>query len=160
MKKRKLLLVVPAMGMLALTSCFKNKIDPITDKNSSVQLGIIKFKDLIVNSSTSVKCYARFNFYTANGTTSDITDTVKFIDSFIVANPLDHTQTYNFDTPDKTKKISFDVSFKVEGGGQATGVNVTDFVYKLNGQTLLETPFNFSTIDGKVFTMLPKVINL
>ena len=156
--KKNLFIVIPLIAALALVSCFKNDVDPVTNKNSVVKIEGITFQNLVGNTSTSIKGYAKFEFYIANGTTSDITDTVNFVDSFFVTDPLNHTQTYNFDTPNKTKKIKFDVTFKIQGGGSATSVAVSKFIYKMNEVTHLETPLNFTTADGKVFTTIPQMV--
>jgi hypothetical protein len=156
--KKNLFIVTPIIAALALTSCFKDDVDPITDKNSVLKIEGITLQNFIANNTTSVKGVAKFEFYVANGADNTITDTVRFADTFYVTNHEGYTQNYDFDTPEKAKVFKFNINFLIEGGGSATGITTTQLLYKRNGTTYLSDPLSFTTIDNTKFTAPTKTV--
>jgi hypothetical protein len=156
--KKNLFIVTPIIAALALTSCFKNDVDPVTDKNSVLKIEGITLQNFTANNTTSVKGVAKFEFYVANGADNTITDTVRFADTFYVTNPEGYTQNYDFDTPEKAKVFKFNINFLIEGGGSATGITASQLLYKRNGTTHLSDPLSFITIDNVKFTTPTKTV--
>jgi hypothetical protein len=157
--KKNLFIVTPLIAVLALTSCFKNDVDPVTDKNSLLKIEGITLQNFVANNTTSVKGIAKFEFYVANGADNTITDTVSFVDTFYVTSPDGYTQNYDFDTPEKARVFKFNVSFLIEGNGSATGITSTQLLYKRNGTTHLDNPLTFSTTDNVRFTTATQTVN-
>lgn len=157
--KKNLFIITPLIATLTLASCFKNDVDPITDKNSVLRVEGITLQNFVGSNTTSVKGVAKFEFYVANGPDNTITDTVKFADTFYVTNPNGYTQNYDFDTPEKAKVFKFNLNFLIEGGGSATGLTISKLFYQRNGTTHMNDPIMFSTIDNTKFTTPTVTVN-
>lgn len=160
MKKKNVLKIAACIAMLPLASCLKNDVEPVSGKNSVLQMEGIKFNNLITNANTNIKGFSTFDFYIAGDSTGNITDTVSFTDSFYVSDPNGYTQTYDFDTPDKTKKMKFDVHFNIFGAdATASGMKIAQVQYKKNTTTHIDQPMSFTTTDNKRFDTTPIIVN-
>lgn len=138
---RKICLIL--MSSLLFTSCIKDELDPITDKNSSLKLGNIQFEGL--NTGNSFTGNLNYKFLVESGT-GNAFDTINYNSSFEFNNPLSSSQTFDFNTPDKTKFILFKLTFKIIGGGTAESMNVSTLFNK-DGNTHFSKILN---IDGEL----------
>jgi hypothetical protein len=156
--KKNLFIITPLIATLALASCFKNDVDPVTNKNSVLKIEGVVLQNFTPTNTTSIKGVAKFEFYVANSPDNTITDTVRFADTFYVTNPNGYTQNYDFDTPEKAKVFNFNINFFVEGGGSASGITATQLLYKRNGTTYLSDPLSFTTTDFTKFITPTKTV--
>lgn len=157
--KRVLLTIVPLATAALLSSCFKNDIEPVSGKNSSIEVKDIAFHGLAAAGFPELQGVAQFDFYVQNVDTPGAPlDHVSYRDTFDILDATGLNQHYDFDTPEKTKTFKFNMLLKIKGGyaQNVTGGNIT---YKWNGTTYLNSQAVFTGNMDSTFVMTEQVVN-
>lgn len=156
--KKTLLTWVPLVALTAFTSCFKNKSEPVSGKNSSLKIEGMALNNLVGQGNVNLRGIAKFEFRVQNVDTPGAPlDTVSFADTFLLADPRGFDQNYDFDTPDKTKTFVFNLRILVDQGN-AQSATLKGITYKRNGTTYLDAPGAFSG-SGSLFVLNTQTVN-
>lgn len=146
MRKRNLLKASSMLVTAALlfAACSKdNKIS--TDKNSTLKIENIAFQDLTGTGSLNITGYTKFIYTVAKADSSLPMDTVKLSDYFAIDHSGNHTQTYNFNTPERAKILDFSFNVVI-ANGKANGVTIDNLSYSYNGKSYISKSGNMTKV--------------
>jgi len=135
-----------------MAACGKKDLAPVTGYNSKLYLDQIQFQNVPYVDSIHAKVLFEF---LVDSDTSATPDTISFSQQYEIT-ALMTNQVMDFDTPERTLKSSFRVSFFLYGGGADT-VTVANFGYEYNGVRLINRPISFT--GGPVSFSSPVVVH-